>query len=387
MAKGLRKPISRSTDTRADKKLERVFVDLSGKMAVPTIGGNRYTLIVRNDRTRLTRVCFLAKKSDAASAFESFLAEVRADGTPSTVMCVRSDNGGEFFGGEFGTLCRKRGIKQEFTPADSPKYNDVPERTLALISDTVLAARKILYPDAPSYPSLWAEAMSWACKALNRTAAKANPGNKSPYEIWYGSPPLAGEVWPFLKPAIYRVKREKSHSRKHKTATTSDPASTAPATCMRVLTTHRTIPTIRNVTRQHVPPAPPAPQQQSRSTIGGGGRGCHKFVPVLEGGGTKIAPPGDLFDQFLGEISSIRGKLADHVGDHAVLSPEGAILVTSTGTESSCPRPPPIVETLRTCHPLPERGSLQRGRVRMGRARQVKAEGGWQTWTASPNST
>ena len=41
---------------------------------------------------------------------------------------------------------------------------------------------------------------------------------------------------------------------------------------------------------------------QSRSTIGGG-RGCHKFVPVLGGDGTKTAPPGDLFVQPLDEMS------------------------------------------------------------------------------------
>ena len=121
MAKGLRKPIARSTHTRADKRLQRVFVDLSGPMAVKSIGGKRYTLIVRDDCTRFNRVYFLRHKSDAASAFESFLAEVRADGIPSTVMAVRSDNGREFFGGAFGELCRKRCIKQEFTPADSPK--------------------------------------------------------------------------------------------------------------------------------------------------------------------------------------------------------------------------------------------------------------------------
>ena len=196
MAKRQRKPTARSTNTRADKKLERVFVDLSGKMAVPSTGGKRYTLFVRDDHTRFTRVYFLAKKSDAASAFESFLAEVQADGTPSAVMCVRSDNGAEYFGGEFGTLCRKRGIKQEFTPSDSPKYNGVAERALALTSDTALAARiqaQVLYPGAPSYTSLWAEAVSWVRNALNCTATKANPGNKSPYEMWYGSPPLAGE--------------------------------------------------------------------------------------------------------------------------------------------------------------------------------------------------
>ena len=35
----------------------------------------------------------------------------------------------------------------------------------------------------------------------------------------------------------------------------------------------------------------------THSTIGGGGRGCNKFVPVLGEGGTKIAPARDIFDQ------------------------------------------------------------------------------------------
>ena len=54
MAYGLRKPITRSTDTRADKKVERLFVDLSGKMAVPSMGGKRNTFIARDDHTRFT---------------------------------------------------------------------------------------------------------------------------------------------------------------------------------------------------------------------------------------------------------------------------------------------------------------------------------------------
>ena len=77
----------------------------------------------------------------------------------------------------------------------------------------------------------------------------------------------------------------------------------------------------------------------TRSTIGGGGAGSN-FVPALGGDDTKRSPTGDIFGQPPGEMSSVRGKLANHVGDHVVLSPEGAVLVTSTGTESSYPRPP-----------------------------------------------
>ena len=222
MAKELRKPIARSTHTRAPKKLQRVFVNLSGPMTIQSIGGKRYTVIVRDDCTRFTRVYFLRHKSDAASAFESFLAEVRADGTPCAVMAVRSDNGRAFFGGAFGGLCRKRGIKQEFTPADSPKYNGVAERALGLINDAAVATHiqaTELYSSAPNYPSLWAEAASWACHALNCTATTANPGDKSPYEMWYGSPPPRGAVWPFLKQPFAVQSETISHSRKRKIAT------------------------------------------------------------------------------------------------------------------------------------------------------------------------
>ena len=63
-----------------------------------------------------------------------------------------------------------------------------------------------------------------------------------------------------------------------------------------------------------------------------GGRGCNKFVSVLGEDGTKVAPTGELFDQPPGERIRIRGKLADHVGDHVVVSPEGVVSVTSAGT-------------------------------------------------------
>ena len=70
-----------------------------------------------------------------------------------------------------------------------------------------------------------------------------------------------------------------------------------------------------------------------------GVQGCNKSVPVWAGNGTKIAPTGDIFDRPPGGMISFRGKLADHVGDHVVLSPEGAVLVTSPGTETSYLRP------------------------------------------------
>ena len=71
------------------------------------------------------------------------------------------------------------------------------------------------------------------------------------------------------------------------------------------------------------------------------GEGMLQICPRFKRGRHEnIAFTGDKSDQPLGGMSWIRVKLADHVGDHVVLSPEEAGLVTSPGTESSYPRPP-----------------------------------------------
>ena len=77
-------------------------------------------MIVKDGCTRRMWMYFLKHKSDAASAFCSFLASVRADGKPSLVEIVTSDNDCEFFRGEFESLCNELLIKQEFTPGHSP---------------------------------------------------------------------------------------------------------------------------------------------------------------------------------------------------------------------------------------------------------------------------
>ena len=67
---------------------------------------------------------------------------MRADGAPSEVDIVLSDNfGGEFFfAGNFWDVCRQYCIKREFTNAKSPELNGVAERALGIIKNVALAA-------------------------------------------------------------------------------------------------------------------------------------------------------------------------------------------------------------------------------------------------------
>ena len=54
-AKGIRKPFKTFTYTRATKRAERCFVDLSGPKSVKSMGGKEYMMIARDDYSRFTR--------------------------------------------------------------------------------------------------------------------------------------------------------------------------------------------------------------------------------------------------------------------------------------------------------------------------------------------
>ena len=150
-------------------------------------------------------------------------------------------------------MCVDNRIKQEFTTPDTPQYNGVAERGLALIETCQQAARiqaAALYPtgDVPKTESLWAEASSWACDAMNRTATSANPERKSPHELWHGTvAPL--RLLPFLKPGFYHHQRVQKHLPKALPCFYLGPARNHPRDAMRVLSarTHSVVIT-RDVT-------------------------------------------------------------------------------------------------------------------------------------------
>ena len=252
-AKRIRKPVKTLTYTRAAKPAERCFVDLSGPKSVKSMGGKEYMMIVRDDYSRFTRVFFLRTKDETATHFSKYLAEI----APRKVEVVRSDGGGEVSKGVFGALCTTEKIRQELTTADSPQYNVVPERQIAIIEAAGLAARiqaAAKYPNEvfPRGESLWAEQAHWACHALNCTATSANPGYKSPHEMWFESPP-SSSPFPFLKPGFHSVKRRNKLQPKAVRCWYLGPAPNYPRDAMRILCKSGRVVATRHVTWAHVP--------------------------------------------------------------------------------------------------------------------------------------
>lgn len=66
--------------------------------------------------------------------------DIRAQGVPSVVECIHSDNGGECSDGAFKQLCADCGLRQVFTTTDTEKLDGVEERELGLNKGAARAA-------------------------------------------------------------------------------------------------------------------------------------------------------------------------------------------------------------------------------------------------------
>ena len=132
-------------------------------------------LMIRDDFTRFNAVYFMRSKDEVSRYFRQYLADYRFTGVPCPVETVRTDDAAEFKGGAFADLCRERGIRQEFTTADSPQFNGVAERGIVVIEPAgkatiIQAGLNFSGMGIPPGNSLWAAQACWACHALNSTA-------------------------------------------------------------------------------------------------------------------------------------------------------------------------------------------------------------------------
>ncbi|KAF4144766.1 Integrase core domain [Phytophthora infestans] len=135
----LSKVTARSSPKKATRpqlsKDEVCHTDLAGPMQ-RSIHGNHYFLALK--WIGFTHISFLRNKSDAAAAFEDYLAIVnrRSDNQPHLIKVLRSDNGEEFEGTAFQSVCAAAGIEREYSEPHAHYQNGVVERANRTISET-----------------------------------------------------------------------------------------------------------------------------------------------------------------------------------------------------------------------------------------------------------
>ena len=109
------------------RPLEIVHTDLVGPTRTKGWKEKKYFMLLVNDYTRMTAVCFLGNKSEAFENFKVYKEMVENE-MDSKIKCMRSDNGGYFTSNEFMDYCSRHGIKRQLFVARTPEHNGVVER-------------------------------------------------------------------------------------------------------------------------------------------------------------------------------------------------------------------------------------------------------------------
>lgn len=182
------KMISRIPMSKATKPGERVHMDLSGRVPeISKVGGFLYFAVIVDEFTRYTSIYPLVKKSDFASAFWAFKARFETLHAGLRVVTAHADNGTEFIDKQFQLYLQQQGVILETTQYYSPDMNGIAERAIGVI--TAHASAMLAAAELPV--CFWPQACLCAVFLKNRSPTKAI-ANKTPFELWVGSPPTLG---------------------------------------------------------------------------------------------------------------------------------------------------------------------------------------------------
>ena len=91
-------------------------------------------MLLVDDYTRMTAVCFLRNKSESFENFKVYK-EMIENEMDSKIKCLRSNNGGELTSKEFMDYCNNHGIKRQFLVARTPQQNGVVERKNMIVQE------------------------------------------------------------------------------------------------------------------------------------------------------------------------------------------------------------------------------------------------------------
>ena len=173
---------------RATKRLGRVSIDLHGPLRYATLGGNKYAMVLVDDKTDRCWVRMLKEKSQASKSFKHWLVatERELDAKLELLEIFKSDNGGEFTSTAFREFLADRGIQYETTVPDSSAQNARAERMIAVLTEMV----RVFLDDSGLPPALAGEAFMWAAtiKSALPTRSSANISG-TPHEAWFGTKP------------------------------------------------------------------------------------------------------------------------------------------------------------------------------------------------------
>lgn len=123
--KAHQKPFEKS-DFQARQTLELIHSDVFGPVKQPSVKGLRYMVTFIDDYSRFVWVYFLKEKTEVFQKFKEFKEEAEKD-LKHVVMCLCSDNEGEYLSAEFTNYLKEHKIKRQLTCPNTPQQNGVSD--------------------------------------------------------------------------------------------------------------------------------------------------------------------------------------------------------------------------------------------------------------------
>ena len=186
--------VPKFTESGADRRAERIFVDIWGPFFETSIDSKRFAMQCVDDFTRFKFISFPQTQEATPRRRYGTLSTRRSRPAGLKVGIIGTDGGGEFEE-QFQSLPTEYEIKREFTPPYTPQYNGVVERALGLLRDKTVALLRGVTEGRSD--RLWAKAMNYACEVSNRSVTSSLDRGVSPYELWHGRRPTFNNILPF----------------------------------------------------------------------------------------------------------------------------------------------------------------------------------------------
>jgi len=177
--------VIRTKSSRSSTPFELIHSDLCGPMK-HSIGGAQFYIIYIDDCTRYTEVYFLITKSadEISAKFQVYQSWVKVRGFQ--IKRFRCDNGsGEYNNSLFLGILGENGITYEPSPPYTQHKNGVAERMIR----TLNTKARSMMQDGNVPIRFWPEAVRTACYLHRRSPTSSLCGNRSPYEVLFGTVP------------------------------------------------------------------------------------------------------------------------------------------------------------------------------------------------------
>ena len=177
-------PFPSKSKTDYPHPLSLVHTDLAGPIKPASQGGREYILTFLNEKTKMSWVYLLKKKSEVPAVLKQWreMAELQSG---KSLKCLRSDNGGEYLSQELTEFFLSLGIIHQTTVPGNPQQNGAAER----LNRTLMDMARSMVHGAGLPKRFWGEAIMAANYVRVRCSTSTTEQSRTPLELWSSRKP------------------------------------------------------------------------------------------------------------------------------------------------------------------------------------------------------